>query len=133
VPVGQARIAPVSRDDVAEAAAAAIVSRHHRGKVYELTGPRSFSFDEIADLASRFSGVPIHYVACSPSDYLQRAWTEMRDPWPHAFATLCASISQGRYGHVSPHIEGLLGRPAEGLEDFFRRTLREEPGANAPP
>jgi NAD(P)H dehydrogenase (quinone) len=125
VPVGQARIAPVSRDDVAEAAAAAIASRQHCGKVYELTGPRSYSFDEVAGLASGFASVPIRYAACSPSDYLQRAWTEMRDPWPHAFATLCASIAQGRYGYVSPHIEGLLGRPAEGLEDFFGRTLRE--------
>jgi NAD(P)H dehydrogenase (quinone) len=124
VPVGQACIAPVSRDDVAAAAAAAIVSRHHCGKVYELTGPRSHSFDEIAGLASGCSGVPIRYAACSPSDYLQRAWTEMRDPWPHAFASLCASITQGRYGQVSPDIEGLLGRPAEGLEDFFGRTLR---------
>ena len=93
VPVGQARIAPVSRDDAAEAAAAAIVSRHHRGKVYELTGPRSYSFDEVAGLASGFAGVPVHYAACSPSDYLQRACAEMQDPWPHAFATLCASIS----------------------------------------
>jgi NAD(P)H dehydrogenase (quinone) len=125
LPVGQARIAPVARDDVAEAAAVAVVSRHHCGKVYELTGPRSYSFDEIADLASGFSGVPIRYAACSPSDYLQRAWTEIRDPWPHAFASLCASISQGRYGQVSPDIEGLLGRPAEGLEDFFRRAWRE--------
>ena len=123
MPVGQAHIAPVSRDDVAEAAAAAIVSRHHGGKVYELTGPRSYSFDEVAGLASGFAGVPTHYAACSPGDYLQRARMEMRDPWPHAFATLCASISQGRYGQVSPDIEGLLGRPAEGLEDFFRRTL----------
>jgi NAD(P)H dehydrogenase (quinone) len=123
VPVGQARIAPVSRDDAAEAAAAAIVSRHHRGKVYELTGPRSYPFDEVAGLASGSAGVPVHYAACSPGDYLQRACAEMQDPWPHAFATLCASISQGRYGQVSPDIEGLLGRPAEGLEDFLRRTL----------
>jgi NAD(P)H dehydrogenase (quinone) len=63
VPVGQARIAPVSRDDVAEAAAAAIVSRQHCGKVYELAGPSSYSFDEVAGLASGFSGVPIRYAA----------------------------------------------------------------------
>lgn len=124
LPLGQARIAPVSRDDVAEAAAAAVVSRQHCGKVYEVTGPGSL-FDEIAGLASGFSGVPIRYVACSPGGYLQRARMEMRDPWPQAFASLCASISESRYGRVSPHIEGLLGRPAEGLEDFFRRTLRE--------
>jgi NAD(P)H dehydrogenase (quinone) len=127
LPVGDALVAPVSRDDVAEAAVAAITSRHHRGKVYELTGPRSYSFDEVAAMASRCSGVPIHYVACSPSDYLRRVWKEEADPWPHAFSTLCASITQGRYGHVSSDIDVLLGRPAEGLEEFFRRTLTGNP------
>ena len=133
LPVGQARIAPVSRNDVAAAAAVAITSRRHCGKVYELTGPGSYSFDEIAALASAASGKPIGYVACSASDYLQRAWAEMQDPWPHAFSTLCLSIAQGRYGQVSPHLESLLGRPAEGLEDFFRRMLGDmDRGAAAP-
>lgn len=123
LPVGQARIAPVSRDDVAEAASAAVASRRHAGKVYELTGPTSHSFDEVAGLASALSGTPIRYLDCSPSDYLQRAWADMPDPWPHAFSTLCASIAQGRYGRLSPDIEGLLGRPAERLEDLLRRML----------
>ena len=123
LPAGQGRVAPVSRDDVAAAAAKAIVSPHHRGKVYELTGPKSYSFDEIAGLASRLSGAPIQYVPCSADDYQHRARMEMQDPWPHAFATLCASISQGRYERVSSHLENLLGRPAEALDDFFRRTL----------
>jgi NAD(P)H dehydrogenase (quinone) len=41
LPVGDALVAPVSRDDVAEAAATVIVSRDQRDKVYDLTGPKS--------------------------------------------------------------------------------------------
>lgn len=123
VPVGSARIAPISRDDVAEAAATAVVSSHHRGQIHELTGPKSYSFDEVAALVSELTGALIQHSACSPSDYLQRAWSEMEDPWPHAFATLCASIAQGRYSLVSRDVENLLERPAESLEDFLRRSL----------
>ena len=126
LPAGQGRVAPVSRDDVAKAAAQAIVSPRHFGKVYELTGPKSYSFDELAGLASESCGVPIRYVPCSESDYFHRARTEMQDPWPHAFATLCASISQGRYERVSPHVQDLLGRPGEGMEAFFQRSCRAE-------
>lgn len=121
LPVGQALVAPVSRSDVAAAATAAIASSDHQGKVYVLTGPTLHSFDEVADLASEFLDLAIQYVPCSPSDYLRRSRVEMQDPWPHAFTTLCASISEGRYAHVSPDIAGLLGRQAEGLRDFFRR------------
>jgi len=121
LPVGQARVAPVSRKDVAAAAAALTVAAVGNGKVYELTGPRAYSFDETADLANEILGTRIRYVPCSTSDYLRRAWAEMHDPWPHAFTTLCASIEEGRYAQVSTDIADLLGRPAEGLRDFLVR------------
>lgn len=82
LPVGQARVAPVSRKNVAAVAAALTVAADRNGKVYELTGPRAYSFDEIADLANDAFGTRIRYASCSPSDYLRRAWAEMHDPWP---------------------------------------------------
>lgn len=121
LPVGQALVAPVSRKDVAAAAAALIVSAAPHGKVYDLTGPRAYSFAEIAGLANDAFGSRIRYVDCSPSDYLRRAWAKMDDPWPHAFTTLCASIREGRYAGVSTDIADLLGRPSEDLKDFLVR------------
>lgn len=121
LPVGGAVVAPVSRRDVGAAAAAAITSSDHQGKVHVLTGPTSHSFDQVADLASEAFDFAIRYVPCTPDDYRRRSRAEMQDHWPHAFATLCTSISEGRYGHVSPDIAGLLGRQPEGLGDFFRR------------
>jgi NAD(P)H dehydrogenase (quinone) len=121
VPAGGSRIAPVSRDDVAAAAAAVLASGAHRGKVYELTGPRSYSFDEIGEVAGRAFGVPIAYQPCSPADYLLRCWATMEDPWPHAFATMFASISQGRYASISSAVQDLAGRAPEDLEGFLAR------------
>jgi len=121
LPLGQALLAPVSRDDVARAAAALTVAADGSNTIHEMTGPRAYSFGEIADLASEIFGTRIRYVPCSPSAYLKRAWAEMPDPWPHAFSTLFASIAQGRYAKVSTDIAGLLGRPAEDLRDFLAR------------
>jgi len=121
LPVGQALVAPVSRKDVAAAAAALAVASDRHGKAYELTGPAAYSFDGIANLANEVLGTRIRYVPCSPSDYLRRAWAEMHDSWPHAFTTLSASIAEGRYARVSTDIADLLGRPAEDLKDFLRR------------
>ena len=120
LPVGQGRVAPVSRDDVAIAAAQAVVSPHHLTKVHELTGPKSYSFDEIAGLASRFSGVPVQYVPCSASDYLRRGTDGDGMIRGQKLFRPCAHPSpQGRYGIVSPGISDLVGRPAEGLDEFL--------------
>lgn len=121
LPAGQALIAPVSRDDVAEAAAVLTATSDGSNVAYDMTGPRAYSFDEIADLAGKAFGTRIRYIPCSPSEYLRRAWAEMPDPWPHAFTTLFASIAQGRYAKVSTDIAKLLGRPAEELKDFLAR------------
>lgn len=124
LPVGRARVAPVSREDVAAVAAALTVAADlsgKEGKVYELTGLRAYSFDEIAGLANEAFGTRIRYTSCSPSDYLRRAWAELHDPWPHAFTTLCASIREGRYARISTDVADLLGRPAEDLRNFLVR------------
>lgn len=126
LPLGQARVAPVSRKDVAAAAAALTVAADRNGqmngRMYELTGPRAYAFDEIAEVANEAFGTRIRYVSCSPSDYLRRAWADMHDPWPHAFTTLCASIAEGRYARVSTDSADLLGRPATDLRKFLVRS-----------
>lgn len=128
LPVGAAKIAPISRDDVALAAAAAVSSPlKHVGNTYELTGQKSLSFQELADVVATASGRPLDFIACSPADYLQHAWAELEDPWPHAFSSLCRSIAEGRYERTSDGYERLLGRPAKDFRDFGRRVSFECP------
>ncbi len=122
LPVADARVAPIARADVAEAMAAVAAAGGGDGRVHELTGPIAYSFGEIAAAAARAFSRPIRYTPASPADYLTRLWAEMADPWPHAFASLCRSITERRYACVSGDFEALLGRPAAHFEDFLRRT-----------
>jgi NAD(P)H dehydrogenase (quinone) len=46
----------------------------------------------------------------------------MGDHWPHAFATLFASISQGRYASISSAVQDLSGNAPEDLEAFLARN-----------
>lgn len=121
VPAGRARVAAVSRDDVAAAAAAVMTCGGHRGEIHALTGPRAHAFDEIAEAASRIGGAAIRYQPCPPTDYLQGCWATMDDPWPHAFSTLFAAIGQGRYAATCAGVQALTGRPPEDLDAFLAR------------
>ena len=64
VPAGGARVAPVTRDDVA-AAAQAVCSVEARGQTYELTGPAAHSFEDIARIGAYRSRAPQRRPRCA--------------------------------------------------------------------
>jgi NAD(P)H dehydrogenase (quinone) len=119
VPAGDAKVAPICRDDVAQAAAVALSSEDPPQGVFHLTGPRAYAFAEIDELASHIHHTPVRYVPTTPADYLRDCWAELEDPWPHAFSSLFASIREGRYATVSSDYQALLQRPATDLETFL--------------
>lgn len=119
VPAGDARVAPICREDVARAAAAVLSKQEPLQGVYHLTGPRAYDFKEIAQVASCVYRTPVPCEPITPADYLQRCWAELEAPWPHAFSTLFASIREGRYATVSGDHTALLQRPAMDLESFL--------------
>lgn len=119
LPTGAGQVAPVSRNDVALAAAAVVASpMKHAGKTYELTGPRPLSFHDLTGAAGSAFGRSLDFIDCSPANYLQRAWAEMDDPWPHAFSTLCRSIAEGRYQRATDANQRLTGHPPTDFKKF---------------
>jgi len=119
LPLGKARIAPVSRDDVAAAAVHAVL--HDVDPIWALTGAQSYSMDEIAAAASRVMDRMFTYRPCAPEDYMKRLQAEMEQPWPVAFSSLCASIEEGRYADTSDRFMDLMSQPQERFEDFLKR------------
>jgi len=124
LPAGGGKVSPISRNDVAIAAATvAAAPSQHAGNIYELTGQRRLSFHEIVEIGRTALRRPLDFVACSRADYLRRAWAELEDPWPHAFSTLCQSISEGRYECTSDAFERLVGHPAVDFEKFVQNAV----------
>lgn len=121
LPAGESRVAPISRDDVALAAASAVIAGAGR-EVWTLTGSESLAFQDIASTVSLVTGGAFRYEPIEPADYLLRLWEDSVDPWPHAFSTLLASIVQGRFGQVSEDFERLTGQPSETFNQFLRRV-----------
>jgi len=124
LPAGQGRVAPVSRDDVA-AAIAAVAARPGKSRgPYTITGHEASGFGDIAAAYSEATGRPMRY-RCSATEYLQWASAHFDGPWPHAFATLCAAIAEGRYNQISGDFAALTGRRPESFRDFLGRTASE--------
>ncbi|WP_292415896.1 NAD(P)H-binding protein [Mesorhizobium sp.] len=121
LPVEDGRIAPISRDDVATAVAAAATHEKLR-LVYTITGNQALSFGEIAAAYGQAIGRQMQYSSCPEAEYLTSASTLPDEPWPHAFATLCASIAEDRYSQVSSDFTDITGQAPESFHDFLLRA-----------
>jgi NAD(P)H dehydrogenase (quinone) len=112
---GDGRIASVSRDDLALAAAVVLSTPGHENAVYELTGPRAWSFDELAALA----GTTYEKVGAA-----ERTSALMGFGLPDFLAELLTdievNISRGTLAEVRPDLEKLIGRAPTTIEDALR-------------
>ena len=122
-PFGDARLAPVSREDVAACATALICTPELAGRSFPLTGPAAFDGRQLATMAGDIAGRAVAYAPLAQPDYLLKLWNTYPAPWPHAFATMAQSIAQGRYGDRQDGVATLIGRSPRTMTDVLRTTL----------
>lgn len=113
----------VDADDIADVAVAALTEDGHAGQLYEVTGPRLWTFaDAVAEIARvtrrdiRYVQVPIEAYAAA----LERAQL------PPEFVTLItylfAEVLDGRNASVTDGVTRALGRPPRDFADYVRDT-----------
>jgi NAD(P)H dehydrogenase (quinone) len=116
-PGGQGRAGFVSRDDVAEAAAAAVASSGYDGTTFDITGPESISLEEAAARLAGFLGRPITYQAETEEEaYASRAVYGAPDWEVEGWVTSYLAIAKGEMDVVSDSVARLTGHEPANLE-----------------
>ncbi|WP_188192510.1 NAD(P)H-binding protein [Nonomuraea sp. SYSU D8015] len=114
MPVGEVRQAFVDAGDIAAVAAAALTRDGHAGQTYEVTGPRSLTFDEAVEIIGRAAGREVRYRG-SDEDYLAAmSFSEQAMAEVKAFAALRALGDQP----VSDVVHRVTGRPPKPFETY---------------
>jgi NAD(P)H dehydrogenase (quinone) len=89
----------VTREDCAQAAAAALASSDTGNKTWDITGPELVTYAELAKLASQLTGRPVTYSPVEPSE---RSAQLIAFGTPEPIATMLVSgqiaIAQGKMG-----------------------------------
>lgn len=131
LPAGNVREPIVDADDIAEVAVEALTGDGHAGRVYELTGPRLLSFDDVAAELSAATGRDIRYLPVTPEDYVAEA-VAAGSPAEEAemLAELFAHIFDGHNASLAHGVDEVLGREARDFADFARAAAAA--GAWAP-
>jgi uncharacterized protein YbjT (DUF2867 family) len=122
--VGAAKLALVDTRDVVDALASATLSDDFDGRVYELTGPRSIGYAEVAEVLAGALGRPVQYVAVPP----QAAGESMRalgaDDWTvqlvHDYST---AYGRGFGDFTTDAVAQLTGHPARDIAAFVHEVV----------
>jgi len=114
------RVAFVSRDDVAAAAAGALATDGHAGAIYNLTGPKALSGAERTEAISKAAGKPYGFALISEVEL----WSGLADAGLPDFvidAVVSMKITQaeGAYDIVTGDVERLTGTPPKSLGDVL--------------
>lgn len=117
---GDGRIAYVSREDCAAAAAAVLTTDGHDDRAYDITGPEPLRQDDVASLLSEVSGRPVEAVAVDDEAFIQGLTAAgVPEPAARAFATYGRAIREGYLDEAPGAVENLTGRPPRSLREVF--------------
>ena len=113
----------VDADDIADVAVAALTDDRHAGQLYELTGPRLWTFAQAIAEIARASKRDIRFIRMPVEEYAA-ALRELQLP-PELISLityLFAEVLDGRNASTADGVERALGRPARDFADYVRDT-----------
>jgi NAD(P)H dehydrogenase (quinone) len=92
--------------------------------VIELTGPEALTAADVALVTASETGRVLRYEALDDDAYRQRLGKDGEPSWLiEAYASMFASVREGRFERVSNDVAELTGRPPEPYAAFVRSAL----------
>ena len=118
--LGEERVAYVSRDDLAAAAAGALLGDGHAGAIYNATGPAAVTGEERARTASQVLGKPLGFAVIDEAQ-LRGGLTQAGLPEivVDVMADIKKNFVRGDFDVVTSDIERLSGRPPKSLREIL--------------
>ncbi|MBD8507133.1 SDR family oxidoreductase [Hoyosella sp. G463] len=119
-PAGDGRIGAVTRDDVADVAAAVLMQDGHEGESYDVTGPRAFTLHEAAEMITTITGQPTAYYPESLDEAYDSRERFNAEKWEiDGWVTSYAAAATGELDIVTDVVERIAGHPATDFRDFL--------------
>ena len=119
LPVGDARQSMVDVRDIAEATIRVLTEPGHENRVYDLTGPESLSFDDVAREIAAVSGKAVRYVPVSVADAKSSMLESGMPEWDaDVLAEIQGVFGSGAYAKVETDLEHILGRVPRRFATF---------------
>jgi NAD(P)H dehydrogenase (quinone) len=121
LPFGSARTSPISASDVARVASTILEDpTGHRGKVYELTGPRSEDMNEMAKEYATALNRSVKYVDVPYDKWLKEELMPVglsQYVFDH-ISTMAKLHAENRYDRLTSDVQKLTGKPSMSVREY---------------
>lgn len=121
MPVGDIQEPFIDTDDIADVTFAALTDDRHIGQIYELSGPRLMTMQDVAEDLSTALGRTVLFHSVSVEAYaeelIQHGFSE-EESLP--VAQLIADVLDGRNAYLTDGVQRALGRPPKDFADYAR-------------
>jgi NAD(P)H dehydrogenase (quinone) len=123
-----ARVAYVTREDCAAAAAAVLATTGHENRAYNITGPDAVGPRELVALASEISGKQVELMVVTEAQYREQlAASGMPEAGINGTISFAAELDSPHLREPSTAVAELTGRPATSVRQLLlenRERLR---------
>ena len=121
---GAERVSYVSRDDLAAAAAGALLGQGHAGAIYTGTGPAVITGPDRAAIVTEILGRPITFAVLT-EEQLRAGLSQASLPELiiNALVEIKHTFVQGKFDIVTGDVERLSGRAPKSLRDVLAQKL----------
>lgn len=127
LPAGSVGEPFVDLDDLADVAVAALTEEGHAGEVYEVTGPRLLTFEDVASELTQAAGRDIAYQEVSRDAFVAAiAGSGAHEEFVQAMDYLFSVVMDGRNSYISDGVIRALGRPPKDFTDFANEVATTE-------
>ena len=136
-PAGKGRAAWVTRDDIADMAAAVLTGKGHENKTYDVTGPEALTMAETAEIIGAAAGKSVRYIAQTPEETRRLHNASGMDNFEEErrkltgqglekeeveiWVTHYTQIAAGALDVVSDSVSKLTGHKAQSLAEYLQK------------
>lgn len=123
LPAEDGKTAFMARKDMAFLAAEILTGSGHENKIYDVSGDKSYSFNEIASLISEVSGKEINYISPSVEEF-QATLKGYGVSAPAIAMTVmfAKGIAQGEFNKTATTFKDLTGKDITSLKTFLKEV-----------
>jgi NAD(P)H dehydrogenase (quinone) len=115
-----ARVAYVTREDCAAAAAAVLATPGHENRAYNITGPDAVGPRELVALTTEISGKPVALMVVTEAEYRrQLSESGMPDAGINGTISFAAELDSPYLREPSTAVADLTGRPATSVRELL--------------
>jgi uncharacterized protein YbjT (DUF2867 family) len=113
----------IDADDIADVVVAALTDERHANRLYEVTGPRSLTFEQAVNEIAAGVGRPIRYSQIAPEDFVVTMRAYAPEDIVQLLEELFTVVLDGRNTPVMRGVDEALGRPPRDFAAYVRNTV----------